>query len=152
MASSAVLSAAEVSGPVDEPALAHDPRLERRAFRVMSLIVAIIVLSIADLHMTLLFLRGIGMSEGNPIARWIISHNSGGLLIVYKLSLVTVGCCLFYKCRRTRLGEVGCWFCFAVLIWLSVQWSEYAGEASELTAGWHLLSNAEGYNWVRLND
>jgi Na+/phosphate symporter len=151
MSSSAFSPAAGVSGPSDRTLLL-DPAIERRAFRVIALIAAIVVLSIADLHMTLMFLRGVGMSEGNPIARWIISHNSGELLIVYKLGLVALGCFLFYAARRTRLAEVGCWFCFAMLIWLTMQWASYATEMADVPAGWHLIAGVEGYNWVRLND
>jgi hypothetical protein len=39
-----------------------------------------------------------------------------------------------------------------MLIWLTMQWASYATEMADVPAGWHLISNVDGYNWVRLND
>ena len=52
----------------------HRVRLRRdRSRRVILLIVGIVVLSLADLIVTLWHLTSVGMAEANPIAAWIIA-------------------------------------------------------------------------------
>lgn len=48
----------------------------RRSRRVIVLLAAIIVLSAADLAITLFHLKTMGMMEANPIARFLIEQTS----------------------------------------------------------------------------
>lgn len=53
-----------------------------RSRRVISLTALIALLSLADLFMTLTFLRTVGMSEANPVARMVMSYGSPTYLVV----------------------------------------------------------------------
>jgi len=103
------------------------PGFERRSHRVLVLLAGIIVLSLADLVVTLQHLQSIGMVEANPIAAWLIrSTNSAWILGAYKT--VTVGICvaLLYRARRYWIGEAAAWCAVAILAGLSVMWHTYA--------------------------
>src|SRR5262245_60304192 len=61
--------------PKQMPGLAHG-----RPCRVVALIITIVVLSLADLYITLMYLHSGGLGEANPVARWIIGQGSLTLL------------------------------------------------------------------------
>lgn len=93
------------------------------------LLVGIIILSIADLVITLEHLQSFGMVEANPIAAWIIrSTQSAWVLGAYKS--ITVGICvtLLYRLRRHRVGELAAWCALVILTGLSVMWHTYTEE------------------------
>lgn len=106
--------------------------ISRRSSRVWLLTAAIVLMSVADLLITLTYLRSSGMFEGNPVARWVISHGSSGLLVVWKLGSVLLACAVFAKFRRRWSTELACWGCCLVLVWLLVQWKAYADESDRI--------------------
>lgn len=118
----------------------------------MLLLIALTLLNLGDLHMTLQFLRGVGMSEGNPVARWIVSHDAlgGALVVAYKVLLIGGASVIFYRFRHSRVAELGCWACVALLVWLTLQWSDYSEEIPSLTTQVHMLSQVEYAQWVSL--
>src|SRR5262245_27522846 len=65
---------------------------KRRAVRVLALTAAIALMSAADLYITLVYLKSGGMSEGNPLARWVMATGSAGALAGWKLVSVGVAC------------------------------------------------------------
>jgi hypothetical protein len=96
------------------------------------LLLGVIILSLADLLITLAFLRANWMIEANPIAAYIIRTTQSSLaLIVFKC--VTVGICaaLLYRTRHFRSGEVAAWSAVAVLAGLAVMWHSYASGLEE---------------------
>lgn len=100
---------------------------DRRCQRVLLLLAGIVILSLADLVITLEHLQTIGMVEANPIAAWVIrSTHSAWILGVYKV--ITVGICvaLLYRARRYRVGELAAWCAVAILAGLSVMWHSYS--------------------------
>jgi hypothetical protein len=125
--------------------------LKTRHARICWLIFAIAVLSIADLHMTLVHLTSIGMSEGNPIARIVMSTQSPGVLIAWKLTSVGAACLAFYAGRRTLVGEVAAWFCCGVLVWLTFRWGQYSTELAAVCPQMYLLNQAESGLWVTMS-
>jgi len=137
---------------VPEPALARRTLVKTREARVCWLIFAIAVMSIADLHMTLVHLTTIGMSEGNPIARLVMSTNSPGWLIAWKLTTVAAACLAFFAGRRKLVGEAAAWFCCFVLVWLTLRWGEYATELASVCPQIHLLHAADTAQWVRMGE
>ncbi len=98
---------------------------EPRPFRVCVLLAAVTLLSLGDLWMTILYTTSVGLIESNPIARLVMSHNSVGLLTLWKAATVGLGVGILYRTRRTRFGEVGAWVCFLILAWLTVRWAAY---------------------------
>ena len=105
-----------------------DPeRAGRRCRRVTVLLAAIVLLSIADLTITLAYLRGAGMIEANPVAAFLIRWTqSSWALVFFKLSTVGICVSLLYRLRRSVEGELAAWCGLAILIFMSVQWRQYA--------------------------
>ena len=98
----------------------------RRSVRVGALIVGILVLSAADLYMTLLHLSVGGLLESNPIARAVMSHSAASTIALWKIGTVLFSCGVMWWARERRLGELAAWCCLAVLAALTVRWMVYA--------------------------
>lgn len=146
------------ASPTPRPALLKsvvDP-FTRRAWRVGALVALIATLSAWDLTLTLTFLKNGGMSEGNPIARWIMSYNCQWVLIAFKFSLVTITCGIFLALRTRATAELGAWAGVLLLSWLMIQWGHYATYADELADAFvHspmvIPELAQEGNWVRID-
>jgi hypothetical protein len=124
----------------------------RRGWRVAALTVAIAVLSGADLYITLLYLGSVGMSEANPVARWIMATSSTGFLVWWKSLSVGLACMIFWATRRHRSSEAAAWVCCAVLVWLTVRWTAYSHEVANLTPVIGTVSLIEDGRWVAGRD
>lgn len=133
------------------PALADRAlAVRRRAIRVICLTAAMVLMSLADLQITMTYLASVGMGEGNPIARWVIAHGSPALLVVWKCASIALAALIFLRFRDKPITEGASWFSCFVLVWLLVEWSAYAEEASRLTPALHALGEVESAMWVRL--
>jgi len=98
-----------------------------RSERVTWLLGGVIVLSLVDLFLTLTYLTTVGMSEGNPIAVWLLSAtNSIWPLIFYKLGTVAICVSLLYVNRFRREGELASWCAMIILVALSIWWNQYS--------------------------
>lgn len=99
----------------------------RRSRRVTMLILGIIVLSIADLAVTIAYLQANSMMEANPIAAYVIkSTQSAWALTAFKLATVAVCATLLYRLRHYPSGEAAAWCAVAVLAVMSVMWRSYS--------------------------
>ncbi|MCA9282437.1 MAG: hypothetical protein H6812_00525 [Phycisphaeraceae bacterium] len=92
---------------------------------VVLLIVAIILMGLADLALTLTYMRGMGMIEANPIARYMLSIGHERQLILYKLASLGMCCGTLYLIRRHRKAEVCAWLCCGIMLVLSIHWTRY---------------------------
>jgi len=93
----------------------------------MVLLAGVVVLSLADLVITLTHLKTTGMMEANPIAAFLIqSTQSGVALTCFKL--LTVGICvaLLFVLRHRFEGELAAWCAVAILAGMSLQWHVYS--------------------------
>jgi hypothetical protein len=128
-------------------------RLRRdRSRRVILLIVGIVVLSLADLLVTLWHLTSRGMAESNPIAAWIITDTgSASLLTAYKLLTVAVCTGLLYRLRSHVQGEVGAWCAVMILAAVSFHWGNYTRQVNDM--GNFELARQEAYDdaWLMLD-
>jgi len=123
-----------------------------RETRVLSLILAIAVMSLADLGMTLTHLTTIGMLEANPIARWIMQMQSPALLILWKLGTLGIASAILLKARRLTCGEVAAWICAAVLLWLMVRWSVYLDHIALIgSADLHMIAEGRLHTFVAVH-
>lgn len=102
-----------------------------RADRVCLLIGVAASLSLADLWLTVHFMRTTGMVEINPLARLIAGAGPLGLALLKGASVVVHGVVLGVL-RRRRSAEVAAWVSVAVLTILTVQWLSYVGATSDL--------------------
>ncbi len=111
----------------------------QRSERVTWLLGGVVVLSFVDLFLTITYLTTVGMSEGNPIAVWLLhTTNSVWPLVLYKLSTVAVCVSLLYHYRCKRQGELASWCAMIILVALSVWWNQYSRYQP-------FLPNAEGH-------
>jgi len=123
-------------GPLTTDAAA----VARRSHRVIVLLCGILVLSVADLLVTLEHLRSVGMLEANPIAAFLIrTTGSAWVLGLYKMATVAVCIALLYRLRRHREGEVAAWCAVTILTGLSLMWHTYSEE----------LDRPDELEWVR---
>lgn len=132
-------------------ALSRSP-LSRRAVRVMTLTAVVAFLGVLDLVFTLTYLRTVGMPEGNPIARMVMSYNSPAMLIAWKCATILASSFIFYLARRRITAELACWFCAFVLVWLTARWVNFAYEVEHVTPFVHALSECESRTWVSMID
>ena len=96
-----------------------------RPQRVALVILACMLMGLADLACTLAYVGGVGMIESNPLARFIIQTGGASWLIAFKLvTMAVTGGCL-YMSRHYAMGERCAWICCAVLTALSVHWMNY---------------------------
>lgn len=109
-----------------------------RAKRVILLLLGVVLLSLADLVLTLFHLKNFGMAEANPIAVSVISitRSSWGLSL-YKL--LTVGICigLLYRVRHYLVAEIGAWVAISVLCGVSFVWHFYSDAMDEIVLQQH---------------
>ena len=124
----------------------------RRSRRVSLLLAVVVVLSVADLIITLGFMGTVGMLEANPIvvhvARWT---GSIAAIALCKCLSVSIAVLLLHALRRHPQAELGAWVAVIVLIWLSVQWVRYAGTVAELDLAAMMRFNASDPAWVVFN-
>ena len=74
-----------------------------RSERVKWLLFGIVMLSVADLVLTISYLTTVGLSEGNPIVVWLLqATNSVWALGMYKAVTVTICVSLLYRTRFQR--------------------------------------------------
>jgi hypothetical protein len=121
-----------------------------RPRRVVALILTIVLLSLADLYITLVYLHSGGMGEANPVARWIMGHGSPVLLTLWKFATVGVAVAIFFLTRHTRAAECGAWACVMMLTWLTVRWCAYSDEVQKITPNIHYLADVEHSRWVSM--
>jgi hypothetical protein len=134
--------------PMSEPPTSTQ---RRRAMRVWMLVGTIVVLSLADLYMTLAHLRSVGMGEGNPLARLVMSYHSPLLLCVWKCTCIALTTMILILTRFRRSGEIACWVSCLVLTALTIQWTHYSAEASSLTRQINEMSGPSvPANWVSM--
>lgn len=96
--------------------------LAHRPLRVLALVVAIVVMSGADLYLTLLYVTHTGMNEMNPMARAMMEYQSPGLLALWKTGTVLLSVGILIVIRRQRSAEIGAWAAFLLLGWLMGHW------------------------------
>ena len=124
----------------------------RRPARMTRLLALIVVLSLADLLLTLGHMSTTGMFEANPlVARLALLTESGLSIVNFKALTVLVGVSLLYRLRRHGQAEVAAWLVVLILIGLSIQWALYADQMSEI--GPMVVGDAvtHGAHWVVLD-
>ena len=120
-----------------------------RSRRVTVLILGIILLSAADLVVTLAYARGGGMMEANPIVLYLVrATQSPWALGAYKV--LTVGICvaLLFRLRKHAVSEAAAWCAVAILAAMSVMWHHYSAtmdEPDELTL---VKCEAQSDHWL----
>jgi uncharacterized membrane protein len=128
-----------------------DPHVRSRARRVIVLLAAVVVLSVADLLVTLVHLRTIGMMEANPVAAFLIRVTESPVsLICFKALTVFICVALLYRLRHHAEGEVAAWCAVVILVALAVMWHDYARRI-ESPGAVELVMSRDTEHWLVLD-
>lgn len=132
-----------------------EPELNRvlgdRPRRVLVLLAAIVVLSLADLAITLSHLRSTGMVEANPVAAFLIRHTgSAWALGLFKVGTVMACVLLLFRVRHHVQGEIASWLALFILVGVSVMWHYYA-QASDDPQTVRIAHVLHGDDWLVLD-
>lgn len=113
--------------------------------RVAALALAITLMGLADLALTLTYMRTTGMYELNPVARMMVATGGTPQLIVFKLLTLSCSAGLLYLLRRRPVAEPTAWCCALVMGLLSVHWMLYTNSIANPEV-WHgmQLAMADG--------
>ncbi len=110
----------------------EDLRGSTRPRRVTVVLLAIVILSAADLAVTVVYLKTTGMMEANPIAALLIEHTrSAWVLAAYKIATVGLAVSVLYRLRRHAAGEIAAWCGLAALVVVAFMWSGYSKAMEE---------------------
>ena len=97
-------------------------------------------MGLADLSITLTYMRSIGMIELNPIARHMVAIGSCDQLIRYKLFTMGLSCGVLYLLRRHPRAELGAWICTILLLGLTFHWVRYNDEITNYANELHVIA------------
>lgn len=112
--------------------LAHVSSDAVRARRVSVLVLAFAVLGVADLVLTLSYMGGIGLFEGNPLARALVLGGGASTLAAFKLLTIALSAVILFGLRTKRSAELGAWLCVVVMSMVSLEWKKYSTAADEI--------------------
>lgn len=122
-----------------------------RARRVVLLIAGIMLLSLADLVITITHLQSLGMVEANPIAAYLIrTTGSPIVLTAYKTLTVAICVAVLYRLRRHHLGELGAWLSVLILGGMCLVWHDYTERLNEMD-DFMLVKASQSENWLFLD-
>lgn len=122
--------------------------VQSRSKRVCVLVGIVVVLSLADLYLTLLYLRSVGMGEANPLVHLILTYCSVEALAAWKILTVVFASAILLRLRHVRSAEIGAWACAIGLCILTVHWYRYSGEVTQLTPVIHKMASMECSHWI----
>lgn len=98
-----------------------------RSRRVTLLVLGIMILSFADLVVTLAYLKAHWMMEANPIAAYLISSTqSPWALVAFKGASVGICVALLYRVRHCVAAEIAAWCALCILAGMSLMWHTYS--------------------------
>lgn len=123
-----------------------------RPVRVSALIIAIVLVSLADLALTLTFLTSVGMAEANPLARAVIGTGSVAAVVGFKLVLSAVAVGILWLARRSHAGEMGAWAGALIMGWLLIRWDAYISQSHVFTVALQGNTHVEDHRWVALGE
>ncbi len=102
----------------------------RRSRRVIRMLLVLWLLNSIDLGLTLHAVELGGFEELNPFAAGLL--HSPPMLIVFKLSLVTLATVIFAFTRTRLMTEVACWGLCGLYAGLSILWAGYYSQVALL--------------------
>jgi len=100
-----------------------------RTRRMLVLMAALWLLSLADLVFTIWAHLFTPLCEVNPIANSFLQHQDLGGLIIFKAATNILGCWLLWRTRENARAEVALWGVLGVFVLLIFRWSAYTSVA-----------------------
>ena len=103
--------------------------------RTGELLLAVWLLSLADLFFTIWAHLFTPFREMNPIAGVMLGRGLIPSLIIYKLTVTLLGTAIFWRVRHDSKARFALWGVVMVYVLLAIRWGDYTQRASaELTA------------------
>lgn len=127
-------------------------RLPRRSARVAVLLGIILVLSLADLVLTLTYVMEIGLIEDNPIARLVLRTGGPWMLIAAKLASVGFTLGVLFWARKRGIAEVAAVVGTIVMIWVTLRWVGYIDASAQLSASLEDMEHHSQGAWVTMTE
>lgn len=121
-----------------------------RSRRVVALLFAVVLMSIADLEMTLGFATSGGFLEANPIAQFVMQHGSVSALAAWKLLTILFFALILYRARSRKIAEYAAWLCFFTMLWLMLRWNGYTEQVAVITPYMATAEQLADPRWVTL--
>ena len=122
-----------------------------RGTRVVLLAFALVVMSLVDLYITLLYLHSAGLAEENPFARIVMSHGSAELLAGWKMMTVLPTVIVLLMYRKRFSAELLGWIACGILLFVTVRWIQYADATDLLAESMPALERGADHRWVTLD-
>ena len=118
----------------------------RRSRRVIALLLAIVTLSLIDLHFTRREVgRNAWFDEANPVAACVMT-GSPHWLDLFKGLLTVGGSAILLAFRRYPTSESACWVLLVIHIGVQVQWARYYDAIRDNDPAVHI--DRSGYAWT----
>ena len=116
-----------------------------RSSRVLLLLGCILILSGADLLLTIFHLQHFGLAESNPIVVFLVeTFRSLWVLAAFKLATVALCLGFLYRARHHVVGELGAWLGTIILTVVLMVWYDYSDTVEELfIQGFTLTDNVD---------
>jgi len=128
-----------------------DAKTQRRMRRVIVLLSGVVLLSIADLVITLTHLQTTGMMEANPIAAFLIrSTQSVWALASFKLFTMAICVSVLFVLRRRFEGELAAWVAVLILSGMCVQWHAYSSHFDDANEVVMAQAGNYGDGWLTI--
>lgn len=104
-----------------------------RSSRVLLLLGCILILSAADLLLTVIHLQHFGLAEANPIVIFLVeSFQSLWVLAAFKFASVALCLGFLFRARHHVAGEYGAWVATIILTIVLLVWQDYSDTVEEL--------------------
>jgi len=127
------------------------PLFARRSLRVVVLSVGIVVMSVADLYLTLLFVTQTGMDEMNPLARAMMEYQSPMILALWKMGTVVISIGILIAIRKQRSAELGAWIGCLVMGSLMFHWIGYIDKRQHIYLEMTRADGLENPAWIMIS-
>ena len=95
-----------------------------RPRRVLLTLAAVWVVAIFDLGYTLAESGTQDFAEANPVAAKLLA-GPARTIVAYKFSMVGLATAILLALRRHAVAELGCWFLFALKVYVALRWYSY---------------------------
>jgi hypothetical protein len=115
--------------------------MRQRSLRVATLLFITCLLSMTDLALTMTYVKGFGMFEGNPIVLSLIGTSSPLIMVTWKLCTMAVAMIILFCQRHRWQAEFGAIVGFVVYSALMLHWQNYINEIHTHTAALTLLAH-----------
>jgi hypothetical protein len=123
-----------------------------RPRRVVYLVIAVVLMSLADLAITLTWVTDVGLAESNPLARWVIAQGSPALLSVWKLITIVPAVLVFLALRHKPIAEAGAFVACVLLGIVTLHWYAYHDTVNDLSTALPMLEAGMDHRWIALAD